>query len=582
MMSGGKVKIVSACIVSILWLICSAVQAAVITYSTPTTVPLATDGSFLSIDGGLKIAANLTGAQTVSSNVTINGVTFSNSDSGDFSGGGITMDLTSGGALNSNFSDPGYADDGMGVLVRGGGTSGAASGGGAAITMSLSGLSIGQVYRLQTIHLHSGVNPALRATTVQNGSIAEPTNNQSSVISYSASNEAGYISMTWTADSSTQDFLFVSTPPDTEYARALLNGAVLHILPSPGHPAPDYGTSVAVPDDSGSVVLNSGEYITGIKVGNAGDSISTLNDVTFYAGGKSGGNVNSNNVQTQVRNGVTVTITPDAHDAQQESNLAVGLYGNTWPDTNQVFDVINNGFLSSYGTDGTITIDLSGLTPGETYRMQTFHLWDTGSEGSRDMVLSDGDYDSVAFSMYYDIDGSTITSAVTKAVTFYADSTNKTFFVKTAGADRAYLNALSLFKVFVDPYETWLSGYDVGSDSDMTDDPDGDALNNLYEWALGGNPSDSNDVGSIPIYEVVVNGESNFFQYVHARRSDADELGLTYYLEWTDDLVSTSWTNANYDIVGTNITGEAFDYVTNRISINAAFSQFLKLVVESN
>jgi hypothetical protein len=559
--------------------------AAVVVYETPTTIPLSSDGSFLNTDGALKLAANLAGSNTINSNIVINGITFSSNGAGSFSSGGVSMTIVAdGGAVGSNAADPGYADANIGNLVRGVGTSDLANGGGKQMTMSLSGLTIGQEYRLQTIHLQYGPDPALRATTIQNGSVGTPSTNQSSVINFGASGEAGFSELTWTADANTQDFIFLSTPPGTnDFARSLINAAILHAIGTQ-IPNPQFETPVSVPDDAGSAVLNSGEYISAINVGQGGTAISTLNGVTFYAGGKTGNNANQNNVQTLTANGVTITITPDPdNSAQQGTTMATGVYTNT-ASPNEMFDVLQVGFISSFGTaSGYINIEMSGLTPGKTYRMQTFHIMNTGDLGSRDMVLTDGAVTSDAFSMYYDESGTNITSAVAQAVTFTAVQTSKTFQLLPAGNDRCYINALSLFEVPADPYETWLVQYPgLGEAVDLTDNPDNDRLNNLAEWALGGDPDDADDIGLVPVYETLSDGGTTYFQYVYAKRSDAAALGLSYHVEWSDDLVSTPWASENIEIVGTNVTGGDFDYVTNRVSMDAASAQFLNLVIESN
>lgn len=225
----------TAGVVAVLMVAGTAVQAAVVTYEAPTTIPFNSDGSFLANDGDLKIAANLAGGNTISSNITINGINFSNNSTGDFSGSGITMDIVAtGGGLNANANDPGYVDAaGLGQLVRGLAYSSAASGEGGEITMSLTGLSIGQEYRLQTFHLQQGTSPAERALTIQNGSIGTPSDNQSSAISYSSSYEAAFSSLTWVADATSQDFIFLSTPPSGQYSRSVLDAAVLDAIPEP-------------------------------------------------------------------------------------------------------------------------------------------------------------------------------------------------------------------------------------------------------------------------------------------------------------------------------------------------------------
>jgi hypothetical protein len=124
-------------------------------------------------------------------------------------------------------------------------------------------------------------------------------------------------------------------------------------------------------------------------------------------------------------------------------------------------------------------------------------------------------------------------------------------------------------------YEFWLSQYDVGTATNKTDNPDGDAMNNLYEYGLGGNP------------EVADNGIEGTFQlvgsnmeYVHVQRNN--DTNLVYSLEITDDLVNGTWTNAGYTITGVNTnSGLAdFDTVTNSIPADVKDNQFIKLIIE--
>lgn len=127
-------------------------------------------------------------------------------------------------------------------------------------------------------------------------------------------------------------------------------------------------------------------------------------------------------------------------------------------------------------------------------------------------------------------------------------------------------------------FDGWIGGYALGTSTRATDNPDGDRFDNLTEFALGGDPSDALDAGRVPMFG---NGP-DYFEYVYARRRNADSLGLNYRLEWTDDLVGTPWTNAYIEVTGTNITGDAFDYVTNRISTEILPAQYLKLMIETD
>lgn len=123
----------------------------------------------------------------------------------------------------------------------------------------------------------------------------------------------------------------------------------------------------------------------------------------------------------------------------------------------------------------------------------------------------------------------------------------------------------------VDPYTAWSIswGEAIGS---KTNDFDGDGLSNLAEYALNGNPTNSADAGQVRCE--MADGE---LVYVHAQHG-ADN-SLAYWLETTDDLVNPSWTNAGTIVAGTNMTGQAYNQVTNAVSTDAD-QMFIRLRVQ--
>jgi hypothetical protein len=114
----------------------------------------------------------------------------------------------------------------------------------------------------------------------------------------------------------------------------------------------------------------------------------------------------------------------------------------------------------------------------------------------------------------------------------------------------------------------------VGSATNKTDNPDGDAWPNIYEYGLGGDPTVTNSV----IQPVFQQAGSNM-EYVHVQRND--DTNLVYYLEITDDLVSGIWTNAGYTVTGTNTSSgiAGFDWVFNSIPIDDP-AKFIRLIIE--
>jgi len=127
-------------------------------------------------------------------------------------------------------------------------------------------------------------------------------------------------------------------------------------------------------------------------------------------------------------------------------------------------------------------------------------------------------------------------------------------------------------------YEKWAGGWGVNIGSE-TNDYDLDGLSNLYEFGLGGDPTDPSDLGTSPAFAVAEVGGSNVFGYVHPQRSDPDS-GLTYSLALATDLVAGSWvTNAGYAITGTNVTGGTLDFVTNATD-TVESQKYIRLIIE--
>ena len=121
-------------------------------------------------------------------------------------------------------------------------------------------------------------------------------------------------------------------------------------------------------------------------------------------------------------------------------------------------------------------------------------------------------------------------------------------------------------------YETWATDFGVGIE---TDDDDHDGLINVYEYGLGGDPTNALDQGISPVYAV----DGGILTYIHPQLSDAGH-GLDYHLELTDNLTTGSWTNAGYTVIGTNMPGGDFDYVTNSITMDID-QEFIQLIIDT-
>jgi hypothetical protein len=122
-------------------------------------------------------------------------------------------------------------------------------------------------------------------------------------------------------------------------------------------------------------------------------------------------------------------------------------------------------------------------------------------------------------------------------------------------------------------YDLWADGWGV-TIGGMTNDYDGDGLLNLAEYGLGGDPTNSADVGYTPFF---VQNDSSL-EFVYTFRNDDESLSCL--LQSCEDLVQADWTNSGYTVSGTNVNG-SFDVVTNDIStINP--QMFFRLYIEGN
>ncbi|MCF7864266.1 MAG: hypothetical protein K9L89_05710 [Kiritimatiellales bacterium] len=126
-------------------------------------------------------------------------------------------------------------------------------------------------------------------------------------------------------------------------------------------------------------------------------------------------------------------------------------------------------------------------------------------------------------------------------------------------------------------YIGWANGWgvDIGA---TTNDYDGDGLLNIYEYGLGGDPTNGLDQGTAPTFGTVNVGGTNYFGYIHPQLSDPAS-GLTYSLALTTDLVYPTWaTNSGYIVTGTNFVGP-LDFVTN-VTDTVDSKKYIRLIIE--
>ncbi|MDF7824523.1 hypothetical protein P4B35_10905 [Pontiellaceae bacterium B12227] len=149
------------------------------------------------------------------------------------------------------------------------------------------------------------------------------------------------------------------------------------------------------------------------------------------------------------------------------------------------------------------------------------------------------------------------------------------YFVKnTASPDARFDNfnvrvAASALIGFAGWAEGW--GVDIGAEDH---DYDEDGLPNLYEYGLGGNPTNGFVDGYRPILE-----NNGGLSYTYPQRNDDDS--LAYSLSFTDDLVDGVWTTGVYTATGTNDTIGDFDFISNSIPVDEN-QKFIRLQIEQS
>ncbi|MCF7818233.1 MAG: autotransporter-associated beta strand repeat-containing protein [Kiritimatiellales bacterium] len=128
-------------------------------------------------------------------------------------------------------------------------------------------------------------------------------------------------------------------------------------------------------------------------------------------------------------------------------------------------------------------------------------------------------------------------------------------------------------------YDIWAAGWGVALGA-ATDDYDNDGLLNIYEYGLGGNPTNGSSQGNSPVFGAQTLGGTNYFGYIYPKLKDPNS-SITYKLALTTDLVNIGWTtNSGYIVYGTYIAPSGdFNYVTN-VTTTVESAKFIRLIIE--
>ncbi len=241
-----------------------------------------------------------------------------------------------------------------------------------------------------------------------------------------------------------------------------------------------------------------------------------------------------------------------------------------------------SGGISITNEGYTVSVDFSTAAPTNVFRLNALQFGNMGSAQSVAIVdLTDGQKLTLTGADlsggWADVSSLGIklvgAQSMTNLLSFYHDTNTNGYSFRLTGVEfyTAYFEpAAAGYAKFAEDYNLLL-----GPEGD--DDSDGYA--NLYEYGVGGNPTNPADTGLPILWSAVASGGTNWFNYIHPAITNADS-GIAYSLELRNNLVYGGWTNVGYTVYGTNITGGAFNYVTNRISTATEDQQFIRLKIQ--
>jgi len=127
-------------------------------------------------------------------------------------------------------------------------------------------------------------------------------------------------------------------------------------------------------------------------------------------------------------------------------------------------------------------------------------------------------------------------------------------------------------------YADWLGDFPtLGNETNLIDNPDADAWNNLAEYALGGNPAAPDSTAVFQSLEV---GGAHYLEVVYSQRIHAASRGLGYQLVHTTNLIDGAWMTNRFEYRGSGAISGEFESVTNHISADSEPRQFIKLQVK--
>jgi len=149
------------------------------------------------------------------------------------------------------------------------------------------------------------------------------------------------------------------------------------------------------------------------------------------------------------------------------------------------------------------------------------------------------------------------------------------FKIEDVGATGTKIS-LAPLELELSDYDTWAGNFAPADLSDPTGDFDGDGLDNLMEYALGGIPTNAEAASIAPVFQPL----ENYFFHVHNERTD--DSNLTYTVELSTNLVSNGWKTNGLEFVGAAGFSNVWNVVTHKVPTLGKDQQFIRLKIEKD
>ncbi len=241
------------------------------------------------------------------------------------------------------------------------------------------------------------------------------------------------------------------------------------------------------------------------------------------------------------------------------------------------FDITMNGAgqcMLSTGVVYRVYFDakwVSGTDNALNFQVKTFEEGTSGPVFENNLVSENITLDSAWTTYSYEFSPTLLPTNGISGITLYAGFRPKNGVYLQD--EVIYLDNVRLLNLTTGSYVGWMGSYPAaGVSTNYMDDPDGDGMNNLLEFALGGVPVTA-DASSVQPSSVV---EDGWMVYVYKQRKNYETVGLDYEVLSGTEL--TSIVDAT-TLIGSGEYDSDYNLVTNGIPMDAP-QAFMQLKVQ--